>query len=406
MVPRVDALFRRGSRPRSADDDDWGTSAPEPPIITMDMDSNPVQSNPLDLDAIEQQQHNALPKPPPTTVDRLRAQQLTSYTVIFSPSLVISLYFAIGFIFIPIGASIVVGSANLFAIGPTRYDNDPSCNATTGKDTMNCTFKFQVLRTIEPPIYFYYGLANYFQNARKYAKSRSDTMNQGFIPKAAFDVETCSPWLYKPEILLQDQSFDIDKLIYPCGLTARSFFNDSFELYLDENNSSKIDNTDKPIALSKDGIAWWTDRNHKFQPGTAPQFKANSTEPNDDVTANQLLEDEDFHVWMRLAAFPDFLKLYRIINKPLNPGQYIVKINSQYPVQAFLGTKSFYITTTEWFGSENAFLGTSFLVVGFIAFCIATILLVKHIRHPRLPASSDPSIILRELAKLQSEDKS
>lgn len=411
MVPRLGTFLRRGPRPRTADDDDWGTASPDPPIPMesnnhITMPDAPAPSS-LEIDAIER---DSAVLPEPSKIEQLKAQELTSYTLIFSPALIISLYFAIGIVFVPIGSAIVAGSSKIVKVGPIRYDNRTECERRTEEEIKNgrrCALFFNVTQTVQPPIYMYYAMSNYFQNARKYAKSRSDPMNQGQLPKIPFDVENCSPWLYRPDV--EDRSFDPKKLIYPCGLTARSFFNDTFTICKDKDGSGVCDSGDAPLRVKKDGIAWWTDREHKFRNGTGELFTepAMGIGPNDGKSANELLSDEDFIVWMRLSAFPDFSKLYRIIDEPLEPNlNYIVQINNRYPVSDFDGTKSFYFTTTQWFGDENVFLGTAFLVVGFVALFIAATLLVKHIRHPRPPASSDPSIILRELAKLTSEFKS
>lgn len=44
----------------------------------------------------------------------------------------------------------------------------------------------------------------------------------------------------------------------PCGLIAKSIFNDTFKLY--EANSDRI-------PIKEDGIAWDTDKDHMFKRG-------------------------------------------------------------------------------------------------------------------------------------------
>lgn len=399
MVARLPKLLRRGPRPRTADDDDWGTSSPDPPI-PVEMDPSPASASasasaPRDeIDAVESD-HAVLPKPP-SKIEKLQAQELKSYTLLFSPRLVISVYFVIGVVFVPIGSAIVAGTAQIRTAGPFRYDD------ICGKDK-SCRIEFNVSKTIPSPSYFYYSLGNYYQNARKYAKSRSDSMNEGKLPSVMFDVENCDPWLYKPSVAPEDREFDPNKFIYPCGLTARSFFNDSFQIC--DNNDGNQD-CRQPVRVRRKGISWWTDREHKFRAGEDEQFKIPETNIsfNTNKSANELLTDEDFIVWMRLAAFPDFSKLFAVIEQPLlSDRNYTLVINNHYPVKEFAGTKSFHITTLQWFGDSNIFLGTAFLVVGFIALFIATTMLVKHIRNPRPPAYADSAIIVRELAKFNTE---
>lgn len=47
---------------------------------------------------------------------------------------------------------------------------------------------------------------------------------------------------------------------HPCGLVAKSFFNDTYELY----NGTKID-SDYRLYIDETDIAWGSDREHKFK---------------------------------------------------------------------------------------------------------------------------------------------
>lgn len=100
-------------------------------------------------------------------------------------------------------------------------------------------------------------------------------------------------------------------------------------------------------------------------------------------------------VWMRLSAFPSFDKLYAIVQEELEPATYFMKIENNFDVSEFNGTKAFHISTVQWFGAGNVFLGTIYLVVGVAALFIAIILLVNHIVNPRAP-SNDPAVLLRD----------
>lgn len=68
--------------------------------------------------------------------------------------------------------------------------------------------------TMEPPIYFYYKLSNFYQNHRRYVKSRSDGQLKG---DTGASISSCEPL----------ERFD-EKKLYPCGLIANSLFNDTF----------------------------------------------------------------------------------------------------------------------------------------------------------------------------------
>lgn len=381
MAARFPRL-RRGPRFRIADDYDWGAAS-----------SSYEMTTPVDLHVVDDD-HASKPRAP--VIERLKQQELESYTLTFSPRIVITLYFAIAFVFMPLGSVIIVGTSKIQVYSSPTYPSE-NCTRTGGEQLHECSITFMLPKVFPAPSYFYYSLTNFHQNHRKYAKSRSDIMNQGILPEAFLDVEGCPPWLYKNESTGGEDGFDPSELRYPCGLTARSFFNDTFKLCRDENCKEMVKTTDKGIALH-------TDVAHKFNRGTHPLFEEEKSAASHLPSANKLLDDERFIVWMRLSAFPNFDKLYFIIQEDLYPNTtYAVRINDTYPVEDFAGTKAFKISTTAWFGGGNTFLGTAYLVVGFIAFFVAVTLLIKHLRNPRLPASSDPDIILRELAKLNLE---
>lgn len=70
----------------------------------------------------------------------------------------------------------------------------------------------------------------------------------------------------------------------PCGLVAKTFFNDTFEI----NN----------VYLNENGIAWPTDIKHKYQ--KAENHEAQWMDPS----------DEHFMVWSRTSGTVDFRKLW------------------------------------------------------------------------------------------------
>lgn len=163
----------------------------------------------------------------------------------------------------------------------------------------------------------YYKLTNYYQNHRRYVKSLSTEQFQGKV-KSASDIDSdnvCKP--------IARSAANPDIPIYPCGLIANSYFNDSFvsPTYISSATTGTI-NADQnvPYNMSEKNIAW---------PGEASKYKKTSYQPDqvapppfwverypngytaDGVTAiPDFAQDEHFQVWMRTAGLPTFRKLY------------------------------------------------------------------------------------------------
>lgn len=150
----------------------------------------------------------------------------------------------------------------------------------------------------------YYGLTNYYQNHRRYVKSRDDDQLLGRLENPPSS--DCMP-------------FDKDSNgnpIAPCGAIANSLFSDVLKLYANDGS---------PVPTIRRGIAWPSDRNIKFKnpPGDLKEALKNFVKPLnwkqelwelDTDPNNNGFENEDLIVWMRTAALPSFRKLYRKID--------------------------------------------------------------------------------------------
>lgn len=328
--------------------------------------------------------------------ERLRQQTLPAHVVTFASRHILALYFVVAFLFIPIGSAVLAASLKVRRTDVTSYASRSECDVgEVATDERLCTVPFTVERRIPAPSYLYYALTEFHQNTRKYARSRSDQQLRGMVPKSELFVANCEPYLYKENSTKGARGFQPEEFHLPCGLTAWSRFNDTFELCRDEPEADDAkQECQRPVPLRKRGIAWSADKEKKFQAGSAPVF---------DDEANEILEDEDFMVWMRLSTFKNFHKLYRIIETDLDPGTYYMRINSRYPVASFDGDKRFFITTMTWFGQSNLFLGILMLVTGILALLIAVGVLFRDVTKPRPPVAQNPDELLVALARLNCE---
>lgn len=340
-------------------------------------------------------------------------QRLKAWQPLLTPKWVIGTFVLIGIVFIPIGIGIVVSSNQVVEV-EHRYDNidfsyPASCDRTPpncqgqfrkpGEDGQggcklvgidyeksyssppqnvdNCSMdvKFKLDKDMDAPVYFYYKLSNYYQNHRRYVKSRSDTQLAGDKNP---DLSTCDPWEHDED----------GKTLYPCGLIAGSFFVDRFSATVTRDGEAT------PIVngkwhqdsddWQKSGIAWSSDKDDKFKHNEEMYTSDNYGHRGILGVKLPPVNDEDFIVWMRTAGLPTFKKLYRKINVDLKKGDEVtIRVLNYYPVSEFSGQKAFVLSTTSWLGGKNSFLGWCYIVVGIVCVVLAVAFLIKQLVAPR-----------------------
>lgn len=271
-----------------------------------------------------------------------KQQKLKAWQPILTPVPVIATFIITGIIFIPLGYFFFFTSESVKEFVSAPYQD---CNGTCLVNVTNIDMK--------APIYFYYKLENYYQNHRRYVKSRNDAQLRGEKVDQLSSLEDCQPYAS-----LNGDSSPAN-LYLPCGLIAKSLFNDTYIL----RNSNGT-----AVSLSKEGIAWPSDLDSKFK-----------NPPADTLGIRVIpdLTDPDFVVWMRTAALPTFRKLWRVINTDLK-GDYVVEINNNYPVTSFGGKKYIVLSTTSWLGGKNPFLGYAYMIVGAVCILLGIIFALKH----------------------------
>jgi len=281
------------------------------------------------------------PAKKPSNTD-FKQQKLPAWQPILTPIPVIVSFLVIGIVFIPVGYVLFQASENVIEVISESYE---SCGRV-------CNVTFRGLNIPNPPIYVYYKLENFYQNHRRYVKSRNDAQLRGQQVLAMSDLSDCAPYI------ALDGSTSPTEFYLPCGLIAQSLFNDTYVLTIGNGTI---------VPLSTDGVAWASDVDTKFNnpPADTPGIR---------VIPN--FKDVDFIVWMRTAALPTFRKLWRIINEPL-VGDLLVHIHNNFP--PFGGKKYIVISTTSWLGGKNPFLGYAYMVVGGVCILLAIIFGLKHL---------------------------
>ena len=279
---------------------------------------------------------------------------ITSTTIIFC---------CFGVVFIVLGIVILVFSNKIEEVS-FRYDD--FCK---GKPDP-CPITIKIKNKMEKKVMVYYKLDGFYQNHRRYVKSKSDDqLNGKFISlKDMKDSGDCDPAITNKDMgqthsYLTDSNGDPlhllvpDDVAIPCGLLAKSYFNDKFNSW---QYKGPNDISAQNLVVNDNNIAWKADKELKYK--------------NVDPAKQWInMEDEHFIVWMRPAGLPNFRKLWgRIDQQDLEAGSEVsLTIENKFDVSSFNGKKYIILTTVNAFGGKNTFLAVCYIVLGCISIVLA-----------------------------------
>ena len=283
---------------------------------------------------------------------------ITSTTIIF---------FGFGAAFIVLGIIILIFSNKIEEVS---YRYDEVC-----KGKSECQITLKIKNYMEKDIMVYYQLNGFYQNHRRYVKSKSDDQLNGkdITYEAMKDSQDCDPVITNKDmektISITNKELQEKDVAIPCGLIAKSFFNDNYKKW--ELLSKFEDNNHEIINVNESNIAWKADKELKYK-------NVNLDKQWIDMT------NEHFIVWMRPAGLPNFRKLWGRINRNLDAGSDIrVTIDNNFDISSFNGEKYLILSTVNAFGGKNSFLGVSYIVLGAISIILAIIFIIGYNLHSK-----------------------
>ncbi|XP_024932502.2 putative ALA-interacting subunit 2 isoform X3 [Ziziphus jujuba] len=182
-------------------------------------------------------------------IHQFKQQTLPACKPVLTPKWVITTFLLMGVIFIPVGLITLRASRSVVEIVdrydseciPEEYKSNKMAYIKDSSIPKNCSRFLKVYRRMKAPIYIYYQLDNYYQNHRRYVKSKSE---QQLLHGLKFNAtSTCKP-----------QESNNGRPVVPCGLIAWSLFNDTYAFIRGRSE----------LKVNRNNIAWKSDRDHKF----------------------------------------------------------------------------------------------------------------------------------------------
>ena len=279
---------------------------------------------------------------------RFKQQNLPAWRPVPTMGSTIVIFVSIGIIFITFG---IILSYYSNKINEMKFRYDHKCTNKT------CHLNITITYTMKKDIMIYYELDNFYQNHRRYVKSRNNDQLKGKKVSDKTLEDDCDPVVTNNEMGKTENIFGEklipDEIAVPCGLIAKSYFNDTFNLSYSNGT---------PIEINQDNIAFKADKEKHFK--------------NSQDQSKQWVDmtDEHFIVWMRPAAFPNFRKLWGRIYQDLKEGEeLILNITNNYDVSGFNGKKYFIFSEINKLGQNNILMGGCYIIVGGSSIILALI---------------------------------
>ena len=283
-----------------------------------------------------------------------RQQRLRAFRPVHTAksSAIVFLLLSLGFF--ALGILLYVENSNQTEL-TLRYDNQ--C-----KISSSCKVFKQITTNIAQPVFIYYELVNFYQNHRLFVKSKSYTQLRGDSPSST-ELGYCGNARYNSDFVgyYSGKSLNPGDTARPCGLIARSVFNDTIALKgysLEVKNI--VDSVDREMYQDIDPSTEWR------------------------------TVDEHLIVWMKIAPMPTFRKLYGILRQDLTRGVLEIDIANNYDVSHWDGEKSVIISTNGKFGGKNVVLGVVLFAAGVFSLVCCLIFIAAALFNRQTWKEQDP----------------
>ena len=186
---------------------------------------------------------------------KFKQQMLPAWRPVPTYPFTMTIFIVFGIVFLTLGI-VMYAMSNKIQQVIIPYSSE--CGEQT-----QCTLEFKIDDDIEGPLYTYYELNNFYQNHRRYVKSRSYTQLMGEKIDSMQAKKDCDPILTNKDMGVTESvdgtALVADEIAYPCGLVAKSIFTDSYKVLAIKDDPSS------ELPIDDSDIAWKSDVEFKFK---------------------------------------------------------------------------------------------------------------------------------------------
>lgn len=166
-----------------------------------------------------------------------------AFQPLLTPKWIISTFIGCGVLFVALGVSLLE-----FADEVVEHEHDYTDDTASSPHGVNW-FLINVEKDMAAPIYMYYEVTGFNQNHRRHRESRADGQMSGEEPLKISPEELeddCNPWIETE-----------GRVNYPCGLVAKTIFNDTYIVRIQEPKQSSFNLVE--LDQSPEAIVWKSD---------------------------------------------------------------------------------------------------------------------------------------------------
>uniref|UniRef100_A0A914Z2H7 Cell cycle control protein n=1 Tax=Panagrolaimus superbus TaxID=310955 RepID=A0A914Z2H7_9BILA len=339
-----------------------------------------------------------------TFKEKIMQQKMDAWKPVYEPISMIGFLFVISVIFVVLGI-LMQREINRILDIEKRYtceitenpNDDPNSDIITMKPCI-----FNITSYITGDVVIMYRITNFFQNYRTYEATtfHGALLNSKNCEHADYVTGDPDP-LVK---FIEDKIDDLPRVNKRCGAGSDFMYQDSFTITMEDGTENGT-----IVPLTQEGILQDEDRKYYKNPEILQKVRDSNLwqevfrncnivfsecwktpiyELDMANFSNNGLQNADYLVWRRKAAFSTFIKPYRKLNKTkifnhgLPPGIYTItgEIKTHFCAESKI-KKQVMITVTSWLGIRNLWFAKLYLVVGGIGLCLTAWLIFSHYKY-------------------------